>query len=293
MTPEQARELGFAHSGNRGASEEAIQAHYDVGNEFYRLWLDDTMTYSCAIWESDDDTLRDAQARKVDYHIKQAKAHQAGTVLEIGCGWGTCLNRLVSQFGVDHAVGLTLSSAQANWISGLNLQNAEVRVENWEDHSPKCHYDAIISIAAMAHFVKPELTSIDRIKVYREFFERCYDWLRPGGRLTIETQVYGCGVYIPHSPLSGVFPESDMPHFHELASGFDGIFDIENIVNHRRHYPRTLSCWLKNLEANRTQAASYTDKDVVNRYVKFLKAGIKGHSLGIFELLRLNFSKSW
>jgi len=290
---EQAGRIELADKAKRGASEEAIQAHYDVGNEFYRLWLDDSMTYSCAIWESDEDTLEDAQKRKLNYHIKRARAHAAETVLEIGCGWGACLNRLVSHFDVKHATGLTLSSAQANWISDLNLENADVRIENWADHSPECQYDAIISIAAMPHFVKPELTSFERIQVYREFFERCYEWLKPGGMLSIETQVYGCGEFVPHSPLSGVFPESDMPRFHELTSGFDGVFDIESVVNHRRHYPRTLRNWLNNLEENRNEASSYTDSNVVNKFARFLEAGIKGHSIGVFDLLRINLSKSW
>ena len=290
---EQFHSRGSIDPGERGASEGAIQAHYDLGNDFYSLWLDSSMTYSCAIWESDHDTLEEAQNRKIDYHIRQAGAQDAANVLEIGCGWGSCLSRLTSKYNVKHAVGLTLSNAQADWISKLDLINTEIRIENWIDHSPEQQYDAILSIAAMPHFVKPELGSIERVQVYREFFERCYDWLKPGGRLSIETQVYGCGEYVPHSPLSGVFPESDMPRFHELASGFDGIFDIESVVNHRRHYPRTLRNWLENLENSRESASSFTDSDVVEKFSRFLKAGIKGHSAGIFALIRLNLSKAW
>ena len=291
--PERVEKIGTAKSAERGASEEAIQAHYDVGNDFYALWLDPTMTYSCAIWDNENEDLATAQKRKIDYHIDQARAANAESVLEIGCGWGACLDSLVNRHNVARAIGLTLSAAQAKWISRMGLKKAEVRIENWINHRPDDKYDAIISLAAMPHFVKPELGPSERIDVYRDFFERCYEWLKPGGRLTVETQVYGCGEFTLHSPLSGVFPESDMPKFSELSAGFDGVFDLENIVNHRRHYPPTLKRWLHNLSKNREQASRASSSDTVTKFERFLEAGIKGHSLGVFELLRFTFTKAW
>src|SRR4030088_3614984 len=99
----------------RGPSPEAIQRHYDVGNDFYRLWLDDSMSYSCALWDGSDDSLQAAQMRKIDYHIAQAQAAGAGRVLDVGCGWGAVLKRLTTVYGVGQAVGLTLSREQEEW----------------------------------------------------------------------------------------------------------------------------------------------------------------------------------
>src|SRR5258705_13615220 len=103
-----------ATGNDRGASAEAIQHHYDVGNDFYTLWLDETKTYSSALWE-DARTLEEAQLRKIDYHIRQARVEGAHRVLDIGCGWGSTLKRLVEHAGVEQAVGITLSNAQADW----------------------------------------------------------------------------------------------------------------------------------------------------------------------------------
>lgn len=92
-----------------GASAEAIQAHYDISNEFFRLWLDPTLSYSAALWE-DGDTLEEAQLRKIDFHLESAQARGAHNLLDVGCGWGSLLRRSLEHWGVHRAVGLCLSS---------------------------------------------------------------------------------------------------------------------------------------------------------------------------------------
>src|SRR5262244_820430 len=103
------------HVKSHGASVEAIRFHYDVGNDFYRLWLDPSMTYTCALFADgeQEDQLHEAQIRKMDYYIALTGAAGCENVLDIGCGWGGMLRRFVCDHGVAHAVGLTLSEAQA------------------------------------------------------------------------------------------------------------------------------------------------------------------------------------
>lgn len=101
---------------NPGASKAAISFHYDLGNEFFRLFLDRECCYSCAMYDGESDTFEDAQQRKLEYHIQQARADSAARVLDIGCGWGALQKRLVKEHGVKLAVGLTLSENQAEWI---------------------------------------------------------------------------------------------------------------------------------------------------------------------------------
>src|SRR4051794_30274164 len=110
-----------------GASSEAIQFHYDIGNEFYRLWLDESLTYSCALWDNET-TLEGAQRAKLDYHIEKANARGRARVLDIGCGWGSPLNRLVSAANVKSATGLTLSKEQASYIEQQKWPGVDVRV---------------------------------------------------------------------------------------------------------------------------------------------------------------------
>src|SRR5215471_11884052 len=159
-----------------GASAEAIRFHYDVGNDFYRLWLDPSMTYTCALFANgeEEDKIFEAQVRKMDYHSALTAAAGCGRVLDIGCGWGGMLHRLVSEHRVAHAVGLTLSEAQAEWIQREPDARIELRIEDWKDHSPREPYDAIVSIESMEAFARPGLSAAKKIAVYSDFFDRCH-----------------------------------------------------------------------------------------------------------------------
>src|SRR5262245_28873696 len=181
-----------ATSRRRGGSAEAVQAHYDAGNDFYRLWLDTTLSYSCALWDEADpaDTLDAAQRRKIAYHARQARAAGTRRVLDVGCGWGAVLRHLVEIEDVRHATGLTLSRGQAEWVQAWRDPRIEVRLEDWADHLPPAPYDAIISIGAFEHFARPDLDDENKEAAYRDFFAYCHRWLRPDGRLSLQTIAY-------------------------------------------------------------------------------------------------------
>src|SRR5829696_3873616 len=109
--------------GSERASEAAaaIRHHYDVGNDFYRLWLDPSLTYSCAMPDGPDDSLAAAQERKLRWHLDAVRADRAARVLDVGCGWGALLERLARERGVRRSVGLTLSDEQAAYVEALAL----------------------------------------------------------------------------------------------------------------------------------------------------------------------------
>src|SRR5919109_4720785 len=117
---------------------EAIRHHYEVSNDFYRLLLGPSMMYSGAYWNEGEDrraTLDVARDRRLDAFIELANAEGAAKVLDLGCGWGTMLRRLVDVHGVERAVGVTLSRTQAEWIASFGNPKVEARVESWEDHT--------------------------------------------------------------------------------------------------------------------------------------------------------------
>src|SRR5262249_44326113 len=151
------RRRSFMKVNSPGASVEAVRFHYDVGNEFYRLWLDPSMTYTCALFAEgeDEEKLHEAQVRKMDYHVALAQAAGCQNVLDMGGGGGGMLRRFVYNPGVPHAIGLPLSGAQAAWIASEPDARIELRVENWMDHQPRQRYDAIVSIEAMEAFARP------------------------------------------------------------------------------------------------------------------------------------------
>ncbi|GAX39734.1 hypothetical protein NIES4075_06910 [Tolypothrix sp. NIES-4075] len=277
---------------NPGASAEAIQHHYDVSNDFYRIWLDSTNTYSSALWEENDD-LELAQLRKIDFHIERARAKGAKRVLDVGCGWGSTLKRLVEIYGVEQGVGLTLSKAQADWIASFNHPQIEVKLESWSDHSPKEPYDAIISIGAFEHFAKPEFSESEKLEGYRTFFQRCHQWLKPKGWISLQTIAHGNCRKEDMSKFIGddIFPESDLPTIADIAKASERIFEIVTLQNDREHYERTLKVWLKRLKANRKEAVNLVGEEVVAKYEKYLSFCMIGFHTGTMDLLRISMRR--
>lgn len=273
-----------------GASAQAIQAHYDTGNAFYALWLDPTRTYSCALWE-DGDSLEEAQIRKIDHHVAESGAAGADRVLDIGCGWGSVLKRLVRDHDVRQAVGLTLSEAQLKSIEAEDLERVDVRLESWTDHAPDRPYDAIISIGALEHFVRPETSSEDRIGIYRHFFQRCRELLRPGGHMSLQTMAYGGIGRFKSSALASIFPESDLPRLSELAEAMERSFEIVRMRNDPQHYADTVRVWLDAMKRNREEVVALVGEERTVEYEHFLYSGIKGYEAGVFNLYRLTLRR--
>jgi cyclopropane-fatty-acyl-phospholipid synthase len=284
----------------RGASAEAIRHHYDVGNDFYALWLDPTLSYSCALWdEADtDDRLEQAQVRKLDYHAAQARAAGAARVLDVGCGWGAMLRRLVDVHGVAHATGLTLSAAQAQAVAAAGDPRVEVRLENWADHAPPAPYDAVISVGAFEHFARPEMNAAERLAAYRAFFGRCFDWLKPGGRLSLQTIAYG-DARRKDGPRTAeqeflareIFPESEVPTLGEVLAASDGHFELVALRNDREDYQRTCRVWQFRLQARRAEARALVGDEVLKRYQRYLKLCAALFYFGDAVLLRFTFRR--
>ncbi len=260
-------------SETNGASKEAIQSHYDLSNGFYELWLDPSMTYSCALWAEGDD-LAAAQTRKLDWHIDHAGAAGADRVLDVGCGWGSGLRRLTER-GVGSAVGLTLSEAQRRWIAARD-PDRDIRLESWTDHRPDTPYNAILSIGSFEHFAKPELTERQRAAAYRHFFTQCWRWLEPGGRLSLQTIGVGNMTSADFSDFfaTQIFPESYLPRLAEIAEAAEFLFEIETLRNDRLDYARTLRAWRKNLSAHREPATALVGEEKVARYERYFKLAV-------------------
>ena len=279
---------------DRGASAESIQHHYDVSNEFYSSWLDESMTYSCGLWQSNDDCLSAAQTRKIDYLTSLSGAGGRERVLDIGCGWGSVMQRLVAEHGVKHVTGLTLSAAQADYVQDRSDPRLEVRVQDWADFVPDAPYDAAISVGALEHFVKFGWERSKKVAAYRRFFEKCHESLKPGAGMALQTIGKG-NVALDEQGLRDtlfivqhIFPESDPPRLAEILHASEKLFEVKSVVNHREHYARTCSAWLERLQANRTQAAEVTGPEKVEAYETYLKASIRQFRLGHANLYRIS-----
>ena len=278
-----------------GASPEAIIAHYDAGNEFFRLWIGPDMIYSCALFEDGDD-LASAQIRKLDHHIEAAGAPGKSRVLEVGCGWGALLRRLVTRHGVKHAVGLTLSPSQAEWVRGIAVPGMEVREEDWHDHKPDQPYDSVISVAAFEAFAHYGISPSEKMRAYQDFFSFCHRMLVDGGRLSIQTIAYPRVLdYVPpfveQFATQKIFPESELPLLWEPLVAAQEYFDLAAMRNDSDHYYRTLRLWDRNLAEHFDDAVAMVGEETAKMFRQYLRLSASGFKLGQFCLLRMSFVK--
>ena len=280
-----------------GASAEAIEHHYGTGNEYFKLWLDETMTYSCALWDPENagQALGAAQLAKIDYHIEQARAQDADKVLDIGCGWGGVLDRLATVYNVNSSVGLTLSESQATWITEITDDpGIGVGLESWQDHdAPDASYDSIISIGAFEHFANPDLDPDQKIGIYRDFFTKCNAWLKPRRWMSLQTVAYGNSLQKDFDKFIAeeIFPETDTPRLWEIFAGSDRLFEVIQLRNDRDDYRRTLRAWYSNLKNRRDEAVAMKGEGEIRKFEQYLRLMAYMFEVGGLDLHRITFRK--
>jgi cyclopropane-fatty-acyl-phospholipid synthase len=291
-----------------GTSPRAIMHHYDVSDDFFRLWLGPDMVYSCGWWEAGDshDSLAQAQDRKVDFFASRLRV-RGGHVLDVGCGWGALLDRFARVHGAASGVGLTLSPRQADFATRRNAAEVSYLLRNWADHDPGEPYDAVTCIEATEHFASDALNPDEKVEVYRAFFERAASWLRPGGRMGLQLicldNVGHAGSRAGRGPFSDligndIFPESMPASLSELVLGWETHFELEEFLDHPHHYQRTFRAWALAYRKQEARARELVGPDLCRTYARYFAAGeaifrLREHSLYRVILTKRPGPKVW
>jgi cyclopropane-fatty-acyl-phospholipid synthase len=262
--PEQARKLGPRHTPVRDAA--AIHYHYDVGNDFYKLWLDRRMVYSCAYFRSAEDSLDVAQEAKLDLVCRKLRLKPGERLLDIGCGWGGLIMYAAEHYGVD-ATGITLSENQAALArerieqAGLG-DRCRVAIRDYRTLNAGDGYDKISSIGMIEH------VGLTHLPVY---FASVFRALNPGG-LFMNHGIVSLSEPRPR-PLSErifrkfwradafmdtyVFPDGKLTAAHEVVAAAEGAgFEVRDVESLREHYAMTLRHWVRSLEEKSADATS-------------------------------------
>ncbi len=275
-----------------------VQAHYDLSNDFYRLFLGPTMLYTCAYYERDDMTLEEAQIAKNTLALGKCDLQPGQRLLDIGCGWGATIIQAVEQYGV-RGVGITLSGEQVKWAreAAQHLgDRAEFRMQGWEEFDEPV--DRIVALCSTEHF---------REERYGVFFEKCYRLLPPRAPMLIQVIVFPeesaqkekCLTWteedVAFAKFIGrkIFPGGQLRAPSTLCRYATAVgFETTRIQSLQPHYARTLDAWAERLEANREAAIELTSPEIYDMYMHYITGCADRYRSGKIDVVQISLRKS-
>lgn len=268
------------------ASKKDIQSHYDLGNDFYQLWLDKTMTYSCAYFEQPTDDLETAQINKVHHILQKLNPQPNRTLLDIGCGWGTLMLTAAKEYHLK-VVGITLSQEQYNFVQqrideeGLS-DVASVELVDYRElkHAP---FDYITSVGMFEHVGQENLA---------EYFKDVADYLTDDGVALIHGITRQQGGAKNAWINKYIFPGGYVPGLVENTQHIvDAGLQIADMEPLRRHYQKTLEIWNANFNAHRDEIQQQTSLEFVRMWDLYLQACASSFESGNIDVIQYLVSK--
>jgi len=272
---------GRPHSPER--DRQATGYHYDVSNDFYQLWLDRRMVYSCAYFSSPDDDLDTAQEHKLDYLCRKLRLRPGQRLLDIGCGWGGLVQYAAEQYGVN-ALGITLSKPQMELanerIRRAGLQDrCRVEIRDYREIDEPEGYDRLVSVCMFEHV---------GAKLLPAWFKQAARLLRPGGTFLNQGIVMNIRERMPRRPTfvqQYIFPDGELVAFHQaMRAAEEGGFEVRDVESLREHYVLTLREWLRRLEAHADEARELTDESTYRAWRLYLAATEQRFRSGYYNL---------
>ncbi len=265
-----------------------IQTHYDLGNDFYKLWLDDTMTYTCAYYRTPNDTLEQAQRQKIDHVLRKLQLQKGHEFVDIGCGWGHLVVRAAKLYGAK-GLGVTLSHEQYKFATELAEREgvadlATFKEMNYRDLLPnKKLYDRVVSVGILEHVGTGN---------HRQYFDVVNGLLKPGGVSVVHSITQQIERTMPAWIDKYIFPGGYIPSMREIVAlmpkyGFR-VTDMENL---RPHYALTLEEWLRRFEKHLPAITAMYDERFVRMWRLYLAGSISGFRDGESDLMQIVFTK--
>jgi cyclopropane-fatty-acyl-phospholipid synthase len=267
-------------------SKENVQHHYDIGNDFYRLWLDETMTYSCAYFKSPEDSLVQAQNNKIEHILRKLNLQEGQRLLDIGCGWGGLIIAAAQKYRVK-AMGITLSQEQYDKVKVIiddeNLNDLiDVQLMDYREIKDQV-FDRVVSVGMLEHVGKEHLG---------EYFATVKSLLVEGG-ISLLHSITGIGGEGTNSWMDKyIFPGGYIPNVSELIKHMEGndlfLLDAESL---RNHYTRTLEMWAQNFELALPQIQETKDEIFIRMWRLYLHSCAAAFHCGNMDLHQILFSK--
>ncbi len=276
-----------------------VQAHYDLSNEFFALFVDPTRTYSCAYFPREDMTLHEAQLAKLDLTLDKLGLEPGMTLLDIGCGWGSLMKRAVEKYDVN-VVGLTLSKNQHAYcqqvLDGIDSNRSrQVLLRDWAEFSEPV--DRIVVIEALEHF---------GFHRYDDFFKFAYNAIPDDGLMLLHSitglhvkQIMERGIPLTMEMakfirfiVNDIFPGGRLPMIETVEEHATKVgFNVTRVQSLQTDFARTLDLWAEALEARKDEAIEIQSEEVYERYMKFLTGCAKAFRIGYIDCNQFTLEK--
>lgn len=276
------------------STQAEVEIGYDISNEFFRLWLDERMHYTSAVYENDTQSLEQAQINKCRILAEFAEATPDSLILDIGCGWGANLEYLALGHKVKRAHGITLSRKQHDEIMQRKLPGVTTWCVDYKDFVPPEKYDGLVSIEMIDHLVSPAQQQEGlAIPIYREYFNKLAQWVKPGGHFGFQAILRN---RVPRTrkdledlkfTADVIFPGGLNPRLEELVAAAGQSWEILQLHTRRTDYGRTTAEWLRRMKMHeKTIRAKWGDTvyDNYDRYLSTCVRAFKNHWSGDVQM---------
>ena len=274
-------------SKSKANQKKEVSSHYDIGNDFYKMWLDETMSYSCGYFKNENDTLYQAQCNKVDRILEKLNLSDGMTLCDIGCGWGFLLIEAAKKYNIK-GVGITLSREQkAKFEQRIKEENLsdrlEVKLLDYRD-LPKQHmeFDRVVSVGMIEHVGRGN---------YEEFMQCVKSVLKQGGVFVLHfisaLKEYPGDAWVKKY----IFPGGVIPSLREIMQIAGELrFYTVDVESLRRHYNKTLLCWNENFQQHRAEVVEMFDEKFARMWELYLCACAATFMNGIIDLHQIVFT---
>lgn len=275
------------------STQTEVESSYGVGNDFFKLWLDSTMSYTCALFNGNRGMdLESAQAAK---HARLSQMAGVGShtesILDIGCGWGSDLNYQSKINRIPEVYGFTLSPSQHQYCVETLPPRTVVSCKSYVDYTPPKLFDSVICIEAMEHFATPDDHRSGRhIDIYRDFFRRVHSWTKPGTQFGLQA-ITRCNVPrrkndlddLRHSTYT-VFPGAVTPRAEDIIVAANPYYEVMNMISMRNDYEYTTAEWLRRLRAQESTVRKNWGSQVFEDHDRYLSTCVKAFQLNWMSL---------